>query len=86
MNLTDAERHFASLVNKVYLEGITVDLERDEKVIARLIPAMSSSPLTVGGLNAFLRSLPDLGDDVEHFAEDIRGIRAEFPGESNPWD
>ena len=86
MNVVEAEKNFAKLVNKVYVEGITVDLERDDKVIARLTPAEPPSPLTVGGLNAFLRNLPSLGDDADAFGQDVRAIRAEFPAEANPWD
>ena len=86
MNVADAEKNFTRLVDRVYLEGISVDLERDAKVIARLTPAEPSSPLTVAELNAFLRTLPSLGDDAEAFAHDIRAIREEFPTESNPWD
>ena len=44
------------------------------------------TPLTVGELNAFLGSLPSLGDDADGFAQDVRAIRAEFPTEANPWD
>jgi hypothetical protein len=73
-------------VNKVYVEGISVDLERDNKVIARLTPAEPPSPLTVRELNTFLCNLPPLGDDAEPFAKDMRAIRAEFPAEGNPWD
>jgi hypothetical protein len=47
-------------------------------------PAEPRSPLTVGELNAFLRSLPSLGDDADGFAQDVRAIRAEFPAEANP--
>jgi hypothetical protein len=43
-------------------------LERDDKVIARLTPAKPRSPLTVGELNAFLRSFSSLGDDADGFA------------------
>jgi predicted DNA-binding antitoxin AbrB/MazE fold protein len=50
------------------------------------IELVAASPLTVGNLNAFLRSLPALGDDAEEFAEDVRAIRAAFPAEANPWD
>ena len=39
MNVAEAEKDFAKLVDKVYLEGVSVDLERDDKVIARLTPA-----------------------------------------------
>ena len=68
MNLADAEKNFGVLVNRVYAEGISVDLERDDKVIARLTPADPSSPLTVGGLLAFLRNLPPLGEDARAIA------------------
>ena len=86
MNVAGAEKNFAKLVNKVYVEGISVDLERDDKVIARLTPAVPQSPLTVGGLIAFMQKLPPLGDDADAFAQDLRAIRAEFPAEANPWD
>jgi predicted DNA-binding antitoxin AbrB/MazE fold protein len=53
------------------------------RVTIELLPA---SPLTVGKLNAFLRSLPALGDDAPEFARDVRAVRAEFPAEANQWD
>jgi antitoxin (DNA-binding transcriptional repressor) of toxin-antitoxin stability system len=86
MNVVEAEKNFAGLVNQVHIQGITIDLERDDKVIARLIPAEPPSPLTVGELIAFLRSLPSLGADADGFAQDVRDIRAAFPAEANPWD
>ena len=86
MNLAEAERTFATLVNKVYVEGISVDLERDDKIIARLTPAEPHSPLTIGALAAFLQQLPQLAEDAVDFAADIRAIRAEFPAEVNPWE
>ena len=86
MNVAEVEKNFAKVVEKVYVEGISIDLDRDDKVIARLTPAEPRSPLTVDSLNAFLRNLPSLGDDADAFAQDIRAIRAEFPAETNPWD
>jgi antitoxin (DNA-binding transcriptional repressor) of toxin-antitoxin stability system len=86
INVAEAEKNFVSLVNKVYLEGVSVDLERDDKVIARLTPAEPGSTLTIGELTAFLRNLPSLGDDADDFAQDLRAIRADFPPEANPWD
>ena len=86
MNVAEAEKNFAQLVNKVYVEGISIDLERNGQVIARLTPAEPRSPLTVGELNAFLRKLPSIADDADAFAQDVRAIRAEFPAEANQWD
>ena len=48
-----------------------------------LLPEFS---LKVRDLNAFLRSLPSLGDDAEKFAQDIADVRAQFPKEASPWD
>lgn len=86
MNVVEAEKNFTSLIDKVYAEGVSIDLERDNKVVARLTPAMPSSPLTIGELNAFLRRLPSLGDDAGQFGGDVRAIRSKFPTEANPWD
>lgn len=86
MQISDAEKEFAKLVDLVYTNGISVDLERDDKIIARLTPAVPQSPLKAGDLNDFLRRLPTLDDDAEVFAEDVRTIRADFPVESTSWE
>ena len=86
ITVAEAERNFATLVNRVYSEGISVELERGDRVIARLTPAGPCSSLKVRDLNAFLENLPRLGDDTEAFSDDIRAIRREFPAEANPWD
>jgi len=86
MNVAEVEKNFANLVEKVYSEGITVDLERDERIIARLVPVEPHATLTVGELAAFLRNLPPLGDDADAFGQDVRAIRTELAVESNPWD
>lgn len=79
MNIADAQNELPDLVARVHLEGITVDLEQDNKIVARLTPATPQSPLTVGQLEAFLNSLPPLGEDAEQFARDLKEIRAAFP-------
>lgn len=86
MNVTEAQQNFAELVTKVYSEGIEVDLEQDGKVIARLTPVTPTSPISVGDLETFLRSLPSLGDDAEAFYQDVQSIRRDYPMETNPWD
>ena len=86
MNVAEAAKNFDRLVNQVYAEGISIDLERDHQVIARLTPAGRRSTLTVGELNAFLRNLPRLGEDADAFAQDVRALRTELPAEKNPWD
>lgn len=85
ITIAEAERDFANLVNRVYSEGILVELERDDVVIAHLTPAVPRSRLKVRELNAFLEGLPKLREDADAFLEDMRAIRREFPSEADPW-
>jgi len=85
ITVAEAERDFANLVNRVYSEGIPVELERGDEVIAHLTPAVPRSRLKVRDLNAFLEGLPKLGEDADAFMEDVRAIRREFPAEADPW-
>lgn len=86
ITVAEAERDFSTLVDRVVSEGIVVELERGDRVIARLTPAGPSSPLKVRDLNDFLASLPKLEEDAESYSEDIRAIRRDLPAEVNPWD
>lgn len=86
VNVSEAERDFSALIHKVCTQGVSIELERDNRVVARITPAGPSSPLRVRDLNEFLQSLPKLGDDDEAFADEVRAIRSEFPAEGNPWD
>ena len=85
ITIAEAERYFARLVNRVYSEGVPVELERGDEVIAHLTPAVPRSRLKVGQLEGFLERLPRLGEDADAFLDDLRAIRREFPSEANPW-
>jgi antitoxin (DNA-binding transcriptional repressor) of toxin-antitoxin stability system len=85
ISVTEAERDFANLVNRVYSEGIPIELERGNEVIAHLTPAVPRSRLKVRELSAFLEGLPKLREDADAFLEDLRAIRRGFPAEANPW-
>ena len=86
ITVAEAARDFSALVDRIYSEGTSVELERDEHVVACLSPVRPQSGLKVRDLTAFLQSLPNLGDDAEAFSEDIRAIRRELPVEAAPWD
>ena len=57
-------------------QPLNLPAHAEVRVTIEVLPA---SPLTVGKLNAFLRSLLALGDDAEGFARDARAVRADFP-------
>ncbi len=85
ITVAEAERDFVNLVNRVYSEGIPVELERGDEVVAHLTPATPRSRLKVRELKTFLEGLPKLGEDSEAFLEDVRAVRREFPSEASPW-
>jgi predicted DNA-binding antitoxin AbrB/MazE fold protein len=53
-------------------EPLNLPAHAEVRVTIELLPA---SQLSVGTLNAFLRSLPSLGDDAKEYEQDVR---AEF--------
>lgn len=86
ISVTKAVRKFSDLLNRVYYHRVTVELERGNKVIAKLSPATPESAIKVKDLNAFFQGIPSLGDDAASFHDDIADIRTSFPRETNPWD
>jgi len=85
ISVSQASNQFSDLVDQVSGEGITVELERDDKVVARLCPANGPS-VKVSDLNRLFANLPRLGDEAESFARDLERIRQEPPTESDRWD
>lgn len=86
ISVTQAVRNFSDLLNRVYYHRLTVELERGNRVIAKLSPAPPESSIKVSGLNSFFQRMPKLGDDAASFHSDVSNIRASFPHEETPWD
>lgn len=86
INVTQAARNFSDLLNRVYYQGVSVELERNNKVIARIVPVPRPDEGKPKTLSEILASLPRLGDDAEAFAEDVMSIRRELPPERSHWD
>ena len=71
MSVADASRDFTALVDRVIETGVTVELVRDDRPVARIIPTVPKKSVTMEELAAVLNSLPRLGDDAEAFARDV---------------
>ena len=85
INVTQAARNFSDLLNRVYYQGVSVELERGNKVIARLVPAIPAPSVPAEDLGKLLTSLPKLGDDAESFAEDVKGADEFLLSEDDAW-
>jgi antitoxin (DNA-binding transcriptional repressor) of toxin-antitoxin stability system len=86
ISLSDAQRDLPILVDRVVAHGISVELEREKRVVARLSPVRDAPTLKVRDFRIFLQSLPRLSEDATKFSEDVKRIRKEFPSEASPWD
>jgi len=86
ISVTQAVRQFSDLLNRVFYQGTIVELERGNKVIARISPVAPESPLKVKDLNRLFVELPSLGEDAKAFAKDLEDIRKQVPLEQNQWD
>lgn len=86
MSVTQAVRQFSDVLNRVFYQKTVIELERGSKVIARISPVVSDSPVKVKDLNEFFAGLPALGTDAKAFANELADIRKELPAERNRWD
>ena len=86
VNVTQAVRQFSDMLNRVFYQKASFELERGNKVIARITPVPSESPLKVKDLNKLFSELPRLGEDAEELAKELRDIRKQLPMETNKWD
>ncbi|HHW78711.1 MAG TPA: antitoxin [Xanthomonadaceae bacterium] len=85
INVTQASRQFSDLLNRVFYQGASFELERGNKVIARLCPALTSRRVAVRDLNRLFAELPKLYEDAESFAQDLEAIRKAAKPEPDPW-
>jgi len=83
ISVSEAGRHFGELIDRVSTHGITVELERDKRVIARISPV--GRCVKVADLNRIFAGLPSLGDEAESFANDLERLESAVRPETDPW-
>lgn len=86
ISVSDADCNLSKLVDRVVSLGVSVDLERDKRVVARISPVRAESRLKVCDFISFLDDLPRLGEDATTFGKDVEDIRREFPPEASTWE
>jgi antitoxin (DNA-binding transcriptional repressor) of toxin-antitoxin stability system len=85
ISVTQAAHQFSDLLNRVFYQGASFELERNNKVIARLLPANAPVKVQTKDLNRLFAELPDLQEDAAAFADDVEAVRNELPREQEPW-
>jgi len=86
ISVTQAIRQFSDLLNRVFYQGVSVELERGNKVIARISPVSPESAVQVKNLNRMFANLPSLEGDTGVFNKDLKSIRKQIPLEKPQWD
>ena len=85
INVTQAARQFSDLLNRVFYQGVSFELERGNKAIARLCPVATPRRVAVRDLNRLFAALPRLNEDAQSFAQDLDAIRKAALPEQDPW-
>ena len=82
VSIAEARRDLDGLIDRITARGESIQLERDECVIATIVPTPPANRKvcqTMDDLAALLNSLPRLGDDAEAFARDVEEARNSYP-------
>ncbi len=87
ISATHAARNFSDLVNRVHYQGASFEIERGNEVIARIIPAQPSSPISLASLDQQWKNLPRLDpEDASLFTASLHDIRQSATLPDPIWD
>ncbi len=70
--ITDPALDWRALVEHVYRDKVTVELAREQKVVATLAPVVSAPQFA--DLDDILADVPRLNEECESFAVDVESI------------
>ncbi len=89
ITLDEASRDLGGLIDSLAYRGTTIEVERNNFVIATIVPATPTPRKICRSMRDFidlLNSLPPLGDDAEEFEQDIADAQRQLPSRTEPWD
>ncbi|GEM_PF-630306 len=88
ITIDDASRDLGGLIDSLASRGTTIEVERNECVIATIVPVTPTPRKICRSMKDFiglLNSLPPLGDD-NAFEQDIADAQRQLPSRTEPWD
>jgi antitoxin (DNA-binding transcriptional repressor) of toxin-antitoxin stability system len=87
ISATNAARNFFDLINRVRYQGASFEIECGNEVIARIIPAMPATTLSIADLDERWMQLPRLDpEDADLFEASIHDIRQNATFSDSQWD
>ena len=86
VTVTDFSRGLSDFLNQVQYQGLTLDIQRGKRVVARVLPAIAPEGFALDRLDDFLRKGPQLSAaDRQSMAEDVASVRSSLRTRDNPW-
>lgn len=88
ITIDDASRDLGGLIDSLASRGTTIEVERNECVIATIVPVTPTPRQICRSMKDFiglLNSLPPLGED-NAFEQDIADAQRQLPSRTEPWD
>lgn len=88
ITIDDASRDLGGLIDSLASRGTTIEVERNECVIATIVPVTPTPRKVCRSMKDFiglLNSLPPLGED-NAFEQDIADAQRQLPSRTEPWD
>lgn len=68
-------RNLSSLLNEVRYQGVSLEVRRDNEIVAHVIPQCSRAEFPMEHLNQLIATLPRLDEaDAAAFLEDLRAL------------
>jgi antitoxin (DNA-binding transcriptional repressor) of toxin-antitoxin stability system len=86
VSVAEVARDFPNVLRRVTGQGESLALEEASRIVAWLTPPEAHRECSVTDLERLLSSMPELGDDLEAFAQDFESANAALAPERSRWD
>ena len=86
LTVTEFARGLSNFLSQVQYQGQSLDIQRGKRVVARVLPAVTSSGFPIDQLDDVLAKGPQLkATERLAMAEDVRSVRTSLKTKSDPW-
>ena len=86
LTVTEFSRGLSDFLSQVQYQGQSLDIQRGKRVVARVLPAVSSSGFPIDKLDEFLAKGPQLSEaERQSMADDMQRQRAQLTPRDDPW-
>ena len=86
LTVTEFSRGLSGFLSQVQYQGLSLDIQRGKRIVARVLPAVASSGFPIDQLDDVLAKGPQLKvSERLAMTEDVRSVRTSLKTKSDPW-